>query len=1663
MSNVTYNLLNALPSGGVWKVDTNYLTSDYFKLGINAGQNNQDTSAIAIGYQAGQNNQQAQAVAVGEGAGQESQAQGSVAVGYNCGIQYQYANSVAIGYQAGYQSQGALAIAIGANTAQNSQDLNAIAIGTSAGNYYQSNSAIAIGNGAGYGDTATQSGQGQQISAIAIGNVAGYNFQGSYSIAIGFGAGCTYQFPNSVAIGYQAGYQNQNAQCVGIGYQAGLENQGANSIAIGSGSGVLYQGNESIAIGDSAGYFNQGTNAIAIGQNAGYSNQNKNTIILNATGNTLNSQTQYACYVAPIRQTSALNTLGYDATTKELVYQGNPITEALNFSNYGQTTKLQSITYTDNTVVKTSGINANLDSSIIYNAQTYTFGPNLQGRYVAVGNTLSGTNNPALIYSSDGLNWYVSQTPVGVSGNWFCVAYNGTVWVAGGTGSVARIYYSYDGINWTYGYSGNTIYSIAWGKDKFVAGGAGNMFYSYDGINWVSTSNNIFTSVGACRGIAFNGTRWVAVGTNFTATSAPTITGAYSADGITWAATTTNIFGTTIAVSSGYGVAWNGIRWVAVGTNAATPTTTVAYSSDGITWALITGANTFNGSAGGVGRAVAWNGTRFVAVGTNATTTPSVTGITSSDGINWTATTTNIFTTANSATGLSVMWTGTKWIAGGSGATGNINMLYSYDGLLWNSVVTSPYNATSCACYGIAYNSVRPNQMTFPRNISVLGCSNTTTIGGPTGTLGYSLDNGINWTTTTNQLTGGVTVFGSGSCFCSKYNGYMWIAGGTWNSTNSNNMAYSYDGINWTVITNTPITGINSFIKSIVWNKNLKQWNACGMNSNGSPAIQYSYDGFTWYLGTITITSAIPSSSLFIGTISTTTLTFSSIQTGSGPITVGQQIVGLNINQPCYITAFGTGTGGAGTYTVSSSQTVSSATNISGLQPTKAVFNCTFTSATVMVVTSVTSGALTIGQTILGGSIGSNCIITSLVSGTFGGAGTYNITNSGTTSPISGAIAFFSISSSFTATISTTVLTVSAVTSGRLTIGQLITGTNVSASTVIVSFGTGTGGAGTYNISVSQTISSATTMSGNFPSTFTNVSCSKYGYVACSNGSTKLLFSFDGKTWIESNTTPFPISALSSLWNGTIWVAVGSGNSTDTQSTAYSSDGVSWTLSTSNAMSNTSATQYSGIAWNGLLWIVCGTAWNNTTTQCVYYSYDGINWTSTTTSLLFSATSVSWLGNRFILSRYSSSTLTIYYSPDGLTWTPVTGLIGSQSFGFTYVSSWCENIPNTAIQQPTLAFGSGTNSIAYSQDGIIWRGLGSTLFTTGYDACWNGNLWLAVGTGYYALAYSYDGINWFGITNSLIDTGTGVAWNGTLFVVVGSFSSLPVVIYSYDGFNWSQSAMASGNFPSSINCIAWGQNYFVLGGDAGNLNGYNCMAYSTDGITWTGLGIIFTISNNSAGGCNKIICGGNIWVAVGINGVIDNYNSQIFYANDPTLNANWISAFTGDNGTQLLDVTFGTYPVSSSSSGTTYGTIYLAIGSGGSVTTVAYYYSTNGTTWSLAFSSSATPTSAAIAFNGKRFVSGFSNSSFYYSYSGTSASVWYTAGTSSLSQLFTTSINAIVANPWPTIGSVYTDNALTTSGSSGINLNNQLDVYSDTYFNNGYNNMAVTIKSNTIP
>lgn len=88
---------------------------------------------------------------------------------------------------------------------------------------------------------------------------------------------------------------------------------------------------------------------------------------------------------------------------------------------------------------------------------------------------------------------------------------------------------------------------------------------------------------------------------------------------------------------------------------------------------------------------------------------------------------------------------------------------------------------------------------------------------------------------------------------------------------------------------------------------------------------QFSDDLFLGPAQTFMGTGVRPYTTTFTGSIATTTLTVTALLQGA-PLVVGIFIDGASVTDGSYITAFGTGTGGVGTYTVSASSTASSTT-----------------------------------------------------------------------------------------------------------------------------------------------------------------------------------------------------------------------------------------------------------------------------------------------------------------------------------------------------------------------------------------------------------------------------------------------------------------------------------------------------------------------------------------------------------------------------------------------------------------------------------------------------------------------------------------------------------------------------------------------------------------
>lgn len=173
----------------------------------------------------------------------------------------------------------------------------------------------------------------------------------------------------------------------------------------------------------------------------------------------------------------------------------------------------------------------------------------------------------------------------------------------------------------------------------------------------------------------------------------------------------------------------------------------------------------------------------------------------------------------------------------------------------------------------------------------------------------------------------------------------------------------------------------------------------------------------------------------------------------TGLISIGDQVSGTGITAGTTILSQASGTtGGAGTYNLSAANTASAATVTSF--------------GSVMKVTA-TTGLISVGETVSGGSgFPVGAVISSQISGTAGGAGVYQLSAAGSSY----------VASATGVTTYGNVLDVTAVGSGTLNIGDAVSGTGLPSNSNVVSQTSGaTGGVGVYTLGAAATAYAAST------------------------------------------------------------------------------------------------------------------------------------------------------------------------------------------------------------------------------------------------------------------------------------------------------------------------------------------------------------------------------------------------------------------------------------------------------------------------------------------------------------------------------------------------------------------------------------------------------------
>jgi hypothetical protein len=915
--------------------------------------------------------------------------------------------------------------------------------------------------------------------------------------------------------------------------------------------------------------------------------------------------------------------------------------------------------------------------------------------------------------------------------------------------------------------------------------------------------------------------------------------------------------------------------------------------------------------------------------------------------------------------------------------------------------------------------------------------------------------NGINWdsTGTTTPFVGG-TPYG----YRTYYNGIIYLMAGSGTTTN---MGYSYDGINWTAILGYSCTSINA----LAWNGTVWLAGSTGIGNT----LAYSYNGINWTaLGN---TAPLPTTNVnaikwlgdkwIIGgnTVSNSTIAYTRDPTGSSGWTASTSTTNLMTS----ISAFGWN----GQIAVASgygSNTLAYSTDGITWIPNGKQIHATFGGP---------SNISWNGRQFLSGGVGGNTLAYSTNGNAFVGLGTgvmtqpydiaFNTVRKNTITFQRNLTIATGIGASTTIAYSRDGIqwtsynnTLIGGQSGIAYNGKLwITGTNTTGNSIAFSRDAYTW----YPIPSTA----------NIITNISNIIWNGTIFVAVSNTSTTgntIVYSFDGLTWVpalnSSNLFPggnalavagslngvvvggtFTTSGntLAYSSNGYNWVGLGNVNSSTTcyglatngqmwiagfnNGMCYSYDGLSWTTCANNPF-----TGYAdSISWNGTIWVAVGSS----TTGNAAYSYDGINWSIGTSSFPNSGTSVTWNGTVWVAS-INSAVNNFAYSYDGVSWIKASST--PFSTGTINIATNNQVPPKPYIQHTNLGFGiclSGSTllySMAYSSDGTNWVGLGNSVFSSANCGFWNGTVWVAGGNmpgsgAGNTLGYSYDGYSWYGVGNTALNTACfGTTYNGNTWVAVGQGSN--TIAYSLNGIIWTPVASSAQIFAGGYcSGVTWNGVVFLACGQ-----GANALATSYDGVNWTGSS--GTLSYASAG-INDVLTNGPIWIAA------LNSSAGLAYTYDTTGLTGWTNVASS--------------PFTIACTGLSYNGIYF-VATGTGLNGIAY--SQDGVNWISASSVNCN----SVCWNGKRFVATILNGNILYSNDGIT---WYNAtyqpGT------YTFKGNGIASNSG--IGAYVAPSAMVLNGytvnGNGLTASNSLDIVSsDPYFQTGFTNISINVKTNNI-
>ena len=902
---------------------------------------------------------------------------------------------------------------------------------------------------------------------------------------------------------------------------------------------------------------------------------------------------------------------------------------------------------------------------------------------------------------------------------------------------------------------------------------------------------------------------------------------------------------------------------------------------------------------GSTGYAAAWNGSIWVAVG-SATNTISW----SSDGVTWNGLGTGIF----NAQGRGVAWNGSLWVAVGS--AGN-TIAYSSTGTSW----TGAGLVFSTVGYGIAWNG----------SIWVAVGQGAAPI--------YTSANGSSWTASSNQAAAVFTTSANGGV----WNGSIWVVGGS----GTNTIATSVDGAVWIP---RGIVASSTTVWSVAWSGS---WFIAARA--GTTGVMTSPDGITWTGRTAT--------GLTVGY-------FITVQNGGIWVLTGQ---GTNTIFTC---TDGTGT----TWTPRSANTIFTTCF-------SVCYNGNFNywigvgTGVHSIAYSSTDATSWTGASTLNSIIGVGYGIT-CDGGTWIAVGAYP-TQGGFT------MATSTNGSSWTGFF--------AAWNARSVMQQLRSINYINGLYIV----TGQGGGVYYSNGLNSNawVPGAANPLFGTSTTVYNIAWNGNHYLAFSslNANFSIGLSYDLYSWTTVGQIMFSIG-WSITWNGSYFLATGQGNNT----LARSFDGYGWR---GLGLFCFPTVAYSS-AWNSQnsVWVAVGTGG----VASIWTSTDGYNFYPQT-SMIYATTfnSVRYQYNTNMFTAVGTGGMIVRAYGTATQWQPTMQTAAWTNYNLTYGNgSWIASGASGFIVSSNVyeSYNDGAPALTDWVPRSIY-----TIFTSQVNGfAWNNlwNYWLAFGSGTNSIAISMDGINWTAVLSSVsfLTSGgyAGIWHSGLRLWIVGGLGTNPLVT-SPDGFTWTGRGAAS---LTAIYTVVT-DGYFILIGGNVLTPSVNCFASSWDGVTWTNR------NASSVSTCYKIIwdqtvltSGQFIAVGGGTTYPINVSSNGITWTNNTSITTTQISI--------AYDIAWA--------SG--FGSFVLVGQPGTTTIAVSAYY--NLSSWSNYSGAYIMNTlfngqGYGVAWNGSYFMlAGGTSNSILYSPDGTKFYVTcsMTAGTSSPGGvMFTTAATAIIWNP----------------------------------------------------